>query len=71
MYPFQLNSLLAELNPNFSTLIKGMRSGIIVSILNACKKFHSNEGEVCEMYSLDIILEQLFSIGGVTCFLKF
>ncbi|MCO5573011.1 hypothetical protein L7F22_026775 [Adiantum nelumboides] len=39
--------LLSELKPNFWTLIKGKRAGIITSILKACKKYQSSEQEVC------------------------
>lgn len=53
----QADLLFAELRPNFWTLIKEMRSGIITSILQACKRFHSNEQEVCRSLANAINLE--------------
>eukprot|EP00250_Pteridium_aquilinum_P019647 c24513_g1_i1 orf=620-2746(-) len=53
----QVTLLLAELKPNFGTLIKGTRSGIITSILKACKDFQCNEQEVCRSLAKAINLE--------------
>ncbi|KAI5071007.1 hypothetical protein GOP47_0013258 [Adiantum capillus-veneris] len=43
----QVASLLSVLKPNFWTLIRGKRAGIITSLLKVCKKYQSSEQEVC------------------------
>lgn len=53
----QVDLLLAELKTKFWSLIKGARSGIITSILKACKKFRSNEQEVCRSLVKALTLE--------------